>query len=106
MSLKQSKIKSWKDLSKAFLKKYKYNLDMVPTKLQLQNQAYKRNKTLKKYAQRWREMASRVRHALADAELVYIFMRTLKGMYYENMVGSSSSNFADIVTIEERIKNG
>lgn len=26
-------------------------------------------------------------------------------MYYENMVGSSSSNFADIVTIGEQIEN-
>lgn len=50
MSLERSKIRSWKDLSKAFLKQYKYNLDMAPTRLQLQNQACKRNETLKEYA--------------------------------------------------------
>ncbi|XP_050889548.1 uncharacterized protein LOC127094817 [Lathyrus oleraceus] len=39
MSLERSKIRSWRDLSEAFLKQYKYNLDMAPTRLQLQNQS-------------------------------------------------------------------
>lgn len=51
-------------------------------------------------------MASRVRHALTDVELVDIFMTTLHGTYYEKMVGSLSSNFADIVTNGEHIENG
>ncbi|XP_050919760.1 uncharacterized protein LOC127137331 [Lathyrus oleraceus] len=106
MVVKHSKIISWKDLSKAFLNQYKYNLDIAPTRLQLQNQAYKRNETFKEYAQRWREMASRVKPALTDAELVDIFMGTLQGLYCKKMVGSSSSNFANMVTIGERIKNG
>lgn len=37
MGLEQSKIRTWKDLSGTFLKKYKYNLNMTPTRLQLQN---------------------------------------------------------------------
>ncbi|XP_050897052.1 uncharacterized protein LOC127103854 [Lathyrus oleraceus] len=105
MSLECSKIRSWKDLSKAFLKQYKYNLDMAP-RLQLQNQACKCGETLKEYAQRWREMASKFRLALTDIELVDIFMSTLQSLYYENMVSSLSSNFVDIVTIGERIENG
>lgn len=51
-------------------------------------------------------MASRVKPALTYAKLVDIFMSTLQGLYYEKMVGSSSSKFADIVTIGERIENG
>lgn len=51
-------------------------------------------------------MAYRVKPALTDAELVDIFMGTLQDLYYEKMVGSSSSNFAYIVTIGERIENG
>lgn len=79
---------------------------MAPTRLQLQNQACKRSETFKEYAHRWREMVSRVRHALTDAKMVDIFMSTLQDMYYEKMVGSSSSNFAGIVTIGECIENG
>ncbi|XP_050897037.1 uncharacterized protein LOC127103839 [Lathyrus oleraceus] len=39
MSLERSKIRSWRDLSEAILKQYKYNLGMAPTRLQLQNQS-------------------------------------------------------------------
>lgn len=50
-------------------------------------------------------MASRVRPMLSDNELIENFMGTLQGLYFEKMIGSSSSNFADIVTIGERIEN-
>lgn len=50
-------------------------------------------------------MASRVRSELSDKELIDIFMSILQGLYFEKMIGSSSSNFADIVTIGKRIKN-
>lgn len=51
-------------------------------------------------------MASRVRPTLTDTELVDIFMGTLQSLYYEKMVGSSSSNFANLVVIGERIESG
>ena len=57
-----------------------------------------------KYAQRWREMASRVQPPLLEKELVDMFMGTLQGVYYEKMVGSISSVFSDLVTIGERIE--
>ncbi|XP_050895784.1 uncharacterized protein LOC127102458 [Lathyrus oleraceus] len=87
MSLERAKIRPWRDLSEAFRKKYKYNLDMALTRLHLQNQSQESSETFKEYAQRWREMAYR-------------------GLYFEKMIGSSSSNFAYIATIGERIENG
>lgn len=83
-----------------------YKLDMTLTRLQLQNQAHRSNETFKEYAQHWREMASRVRLALSDNKVVDIFMGKLQGLYYEKMIGSSSTNFADMVTISERVENG
>ncbi|XP_050896856.1 uncharacterized protein LOC127103653 [Lathyrus oleraceus] len=106
INLGPMKIRTWKDLSEAFLNQYKYNLDMTPTRLQLQNQSQRSNEKFKEYVQRWREMASRVRPSLSDTELIYIFMGTLQGLYYENMFGSLSSNFVDIVVIGERIESG
>ncbi|XP_050876821.1 uncharacterized protein LOC127080547 [Lathyrus oleraceus] len=106
MSLERSKIRSWRDLFEAFLKQYKYNLDMAPTRLQLQNQWQRSNETFKEYAQRWREMAFRVRPALSDNELVDIFMGTLQGLYFEKMINSSSKKFVDTVTIREHVESG
>ncbi|XP_050915438.1 uncharacterized protein LOC127130475 [Lathyrus oleraceus] len=105
MGLEHSKIWSWRDLSKAFLKQYNYNLDIAPIRLQLHNQSQRSNETFKEYAQCWREIASRVRLALSDNKLVDIFMGTLQGLYFEKMIDSLSTNFADMVTIGERVKS-
>lgn len=56
MNLESGKIRTWKYLSDAFLNQYKYNMDMDPTILQLQNPVQRSNETFKQYAQRWREM--------------------------------------------------
>lgn len=44
--------------------------------------------------------------ALSDNKLIDIFMGTLQGLYYEKMIGSSFTNFEDMVTIGERVENG
>lgn len=51
-------------------------------------------------------MDAPVRPLLSDTELVDIFMGILQGMYFEKMVGNISSNFYDVVTIDEHIENG
>lgn len=105
MNLELGKISSWKDSSDAFLNQYKYNIDMTPTRLHHQNKAQRSNETFKEYAQRWREMASRVMPTLTDTEFVDIFTGTLQGWYYEKMVGSLSSNFIDLFITSERIES-
>src|SRR3954469_15806516 len=106
MQLEKSHIQSWNDLANIFLKQYKYNLDMAPNQMQLQNMSQKKDESFKEYAQRWREMASRVQPPLMEKELVDIFMSTLQGSYYDKMVGSISSGFSDLVVIGERIEDG
>ncbi|RDX82005.1 hypothetical protein CR513_37257, partial [Mucuna pruriens] len=59
-------------LGEAFLKQYKYNVDMALDHTQLQNMAKKENETFKGYAQRWREIATQVQPPLSEKELVTI----------------------------------
>jgi len=55
MRLERAHICSWRDLVDAFLKQYKYNVDMVPDRLQLQNMSKKGFETFNEYAQKWRD---------------------------------------------------
>jgi len=79
---------------------------MAPDRLQLQNMSKKGNETFKEYAQRWRELAAQVEPPFHDKEMVTMFTGTLQSPFYEHMVGSVSSNFANIVIIGERIELG
>jgi len=106
MHLEPTRISSWKDLVDAFLKQYKYNMDMAPDRMQLQNMAKKSSKTFREYAQRWRELATQVEPPLYEKEMITMFIETLQAPFYEHVLGSISSNFSDIVTIGERIEHG
>ncbi|MCI05502.1 gag-protease polyprotein, partial [Trifolium medium] len=106
MQLEASRVRSWRDLANAFLKQYQYNIDMAPSRTQLQNMSQKEGELFKVYAQRWRELAAQVRPPLSETELTDMFTNTLQGAYYEKMVGSVSSGFADLVKIGERIEVG
>ena len=79
---------------------------MAPDRLQLQNMSKKGNETFKEYAQRQRELAGQVEPPLHDKEMVTMFMGSLQSLFYEHMLGSVSSKFADIVIIGERIDLG
>ncbi|WJX33570.1 hypothetical protein P8452_21764 [Trifolium repens] len=52
MQLEASSVRSWRDLANAFIKQYKYNLDMAPSRTQLQNMSPKEGESFKIYAQR------------------------------------------------------
>jgi len=59
---------------------------------------------LKKYAQRWRELAAQVEPSLHDKEMETMFMGTIQSPFYEHMLGSVSSNFVDGERIELGLK--
>jgi len=51
-------------------------------------------------------LAGQVEPPLHDKEMVTMFMGSLQSLFYEHMLGSVSSKFADIVIIGERIDLG
>ncbi|XP_058753896.1 uncharacterized protein LOC131627087 [Vicia villosa] len=106
MGLERSRIQCFQDLTDAFIKQYKYNLDMAPDRRQLQSMSQKEKESFKEYAQRWRELASQVESPLVEKELTGMFMDTLSPFFWEKMIGSVSSNFTDLVTIGQRLEQG
>jgi hypothetical protein len=58
MRLDNTKIQRWKDLVDAFLKQYKYNMDIATDRTILSNLEKKDKESIRKYAQRWWESAA------------------------------------------------
>ena len=48
-------IKKWKDLIDAFIKQYKFNMDVGPNKLSLEAIEKDNKESIREYTQRWRE---------------------------------------------------
>ena len=106
MKLERNHVQSWIDLANAFLKQYKYNLDMAPDRMQLRALSQESNESFRGYAQRWKEFAARVEPPLLDKEVMELFRDTLQSPYFERMISSAASDFAHLVSIGERIEYG
>jgi hypothetical protein len=106
MRLDNTKIRRWKDLVDAFIKQYKYNMDIAPDRTSLSNLEKRDKESIREYAQRWRESAAQVHPPLLDKEMVTLFANTLKAPYYEHVMGSSAQQFTDAVVVCERIEQG
>src|SRR3954464_4984726 len=74
--LEGTNIHTWEDLAGAFYKQYQYNVDLAPTRMQLQSMSIGSNESFKEYAQKLRNLAGRVQPPLTDKELVDMFMST------------------------------
>jgi hypothetical protein len=106
MRLDNTKIRRWKDFVEAFVKQYKYKMDIAPDKSSLSNLGKKDKESIKEYSQRWRELATQVHPPLLDKKMVTLFADTLKAPYYEHVMGSSAQQFTDVVAVCERIEQG
>ncbi|WJX66355.1 ASTRA complex subunit [Trifolium repens] len=106
MSLDSAKIRTFNDLGEAFIRQYKYNLDMAPDRDQLRAMSQKDNETFKEYAQRWREVAAQIIPPLEEKEMTKIFLNTLGPFYYERMIASAPSDFTEMVNMGMRLEEG
>jgi hypothetical protein len=106
MSLDSAKIRTFNDLGEAFIRQYKYNLDMAPDRDQLRAMSQKDKETFKEYAQRWREVAAQIIPPLEEKEMTKIFLNTLGPFYYEKMIASAPSDFTEMVNMGMRLEEG
>ncbi|KAK8694474.1 hypothetical protein V6N13_072025 [Hibiscus sabdariffa] len=90
-------IKTWRDLSKAFLEQYNHVSDMVPSRTVLQTMEQKANESFRQYAQRWRDITAQVQPPLLENEITLLFVNTLKD-FYDRVLDHATKPFADMVS--------
>ncbi|XP_011015713.1 PREDICTED: uncharacterized protein LOC105119290 [Populus euphratica] len=104
MRLDNTKVKRWKDLVDAFMRQYKFNIDVDPNRLSLQAMEKDNKESIREYARRWREVAVQVNPLMLEKEMISLFSNNFKALYFEYLVRSFAQHFTDLVVIAERIK--
>ena len=66
MKLKKDQIRTWRDLVRAFLERYKYMLETVPNRLTFQIMKKGPDEDYRDYTIRWKNAASMVRPSLTS----------------------------------------
>ena len=68
-------IKTWNDLSQAFLEQYSFNLDLVLKRADLVVTKQNPTEPFEEYVDRWRALALQVRDRSSDEESIKIIIR-------------------------------
>ena len=106
VKLKNEQIRTWRDLARAFLRRYKYMLETTSDWLTLQNMMKGQEENYREYAVRWKNVALLVRPPLTSREENSMFVDTLPSPYYDMLVVNAFVEFEDLMYFVERIKNG
>jgi len=104
MRLDNTKVKKWKDLVNAFMRQYKFNIDVGPDRLSLHAMEKNNKESIREYARRWSKVATQVNPPMLEKEMISLFSNTFKSPYFEYLVRSSAQHFTDLVVIAERIE--
>jgi hypothetical protein len=102
--LDNTKVKKWKDLAEAFIRQYKFNMDVSLDRSSLHAIEKDNKKSIKEYAQRWRETITQVNPLFFKKEMIDLFSNTFKAPYFEYLVRSSTQHFTDLVVIAKMIE--
>jgi hypothetical protein len=99
MRLDNTKVKKWKDLVDAFMRQYKFNIDVGPHRLNLQAMEKNNKESIREYARRWSEVAAQFNPRMLEKEMISLFSNSFKASYFEYLVRSSAQHFTDLVVI-------
>ncbi|XP_071928040.1 uncharacterized protein [Coffea arabica] len=69
-NLKPEEVKTWLDLSNAFIRQYEYNCELAPTRTTLEGTKRKPSEDHKTYAKRWRKVAAKVEPPMTEDEII------------------------------------
>ncbi|XP_011008688.1 PREDICTED: uncharacterized protein LOC105114003 [Populus euphratica] len=104
MRLDNTKVKKWKDLVDAFMRQYKFNIDVGPDRLSLQAMEKDNKDSIREYARIWSEVVAQVNPSMLEKEMIGLFSNTFKAPYFEYLVRSSAQHFSDLIVIAEGIE--
>ncbi|XP_027171636.1 uncharacterized protein LOC113771226 [Coffea eugenioides] len=109
-NLKPEDMRTWLDLSTAFVRQYEYNCELAPTRTTLEGTKRKPSEDHKTYAKRWRKLAAKVEPPMTENEIVRTFIKTHDPPYFEEIFRMTGCSFAEIVNkleeFDEFVKAG
>ncbi|XP_071900974.1 uncharacterized protein [Coffea arabica] len=96
-NLKPEEVKTWLDLSNAFIRQYEYNCELALTRTTLEGTKRRPSEDHKTYAKRWRKMAAKVEPPMTEDEIVRTFIKAHDPPHFEEIFRMTACSFAAIV---------
>ncbi|XP_048139588.1 uncharacterized protein LOC125316161 [Rhodamnia argentea] len=99
-------MENWEKVANAFIKHFSFNLDVLISREDLEQAEMKKGETIKQYATRWRNVASRLKPVPPERELMKLFVSTLPRTMRSRILGSAATSFSHLIAMAEEIESG
>ncbi|KAI4373036.1 hypothetical protein MLD38_011205 [Melastoma candidum] len=98
-----SQYATFRELALDFLNYYSSNVEMTPTISDLRKLKMYRSEDIKQFAYRFREMASQIKPALKERELIDEFFQLIPSEYLPYMIGQTIATFTQVVINADKL---
>ncbi|KAL3728465.1 hypothetical protein ACJRO7_033106 [Eucalyptus globulus] len=99
-------LNTWNEVADAFLKQYKFNMDIAPSREDLERMEKKKSESFKEYVVRWRNLAAQITPEPTDKELMKLFIKTLPSEFRIQMASTYVESFNQLISVGEQIEMG
>lgn len=97
---------SWNTLAKDFIKRFAYNIEIVPHRYSLERIKHKSTKSYRECTYYQRKNVTRVRPPMTEKEIIEVLLHIQQPKYYNSMLLIIGAKFIEIVKIGENIEDG
>ncbi|XP_048128411.1 uncharacterized protein LOC125312836 [Rhodamnia argentea] len=104
IDFKINQMENWEEAANAFVKHFRFNLDITVSGEDLEQAEMKKGENLKRYATRWRNITSQLRPEPPERELMRLFVSTLPQAMRSRLVGTAAQSFDQLVIMGEDIE--
>ncbi|XP_058111259.1 uncharacterized protein LOC131254284 [Magnolia sinica] len=103
-SLDYYQIKTWEQLSQAFIDRFVYNLNVAPERADLVALRQRNDESLSTYVGRWRAMADRMKTPIDDEEQIYKIIHLANPSISRYLVSYPYANFTQLIRVVKKSK--
>lgn len=96
-SQEKSNFSTWRALTHSFLNHYRFNLEFLPTREEIEGMRPASGENFKDFAYRWRLKTSNLKHPISEEDMISTFMSTLGPTYQLMFLIASQNNFIEVV---------
>jgi hypothetical protein len=104
LNLDKKEIKSWYDLSNAFVRHYKHNIGCAPYKSSLKKLKMNKGEDFRSFALRWRNQAAQVEPPMTEKDLIDAFMEIEDLNKQYKVACATATDFAHLLSTGSRIE--
>lgn len=90
-------INTWRTLTRSFINHFRFNLEMLPTREEVEGMQPLVGKNIQDFAYRCRQRTSNLKHPMSKEDMISTFLKTLGSTYQLMLLTPSQGNFVEVV---------